>query len=74
MQQRWFLSGGFTLLGLAFVAAASRRMTEGQGRSNDQGEESGDFKKLEKPIPLKVKGLAARGSLQFCHKGDHRGG
>jgi hypothetical protein len=58
MPQRWFVSGGLTLLGLALgTGAFAEDDARGKIEATIKAKNEAILKKLEKPIPLRVKGL-----------------
>ncbi len=58
MPQRWFVSGGLTLLGLAFAAGAfAEDDAKGKIEATIKARNEAILKQLEKPIPLRVKAL-----------------
>ncbi len=58
MPQRWFVSGGLTLLGLVLgTGAIPKDDAKGQIEATIKAKNEAILRKLEKPIPLRVKGL-----------------
>jgi hypothetical protein len=58
MPQRWFVCGGLTLLGLALgTAAFAEDDANGKIEVTIKAKNEAILKKLQKPIPLRVKGL-----------------
>jgi hypothetical protein len=75
MPQRWSVSGGLTLLGLALgTAAFAEDEAKGKTEATIKAKNEAILKKLEKPIPLRVKGLPLGEVLSYVTKATAEAG
>jgi len=75
MPQRWFVSGGLTLLGLALgTGAFAEDDAKGKIEATIKAKNEAILKKLAKPIPLWVKGLPLGEVLSYVTKATTNAG
>jgi len=75
MPQRWFVSGGLTLLGLALgTRAFAEDDAKGKTEATIKAKNEAILKKLEQPIPLRVKGLPLGEVLSYVTKATTEAG
>ena len=75
MPQRWFVFGGLTLLGLVFFAGAfPKDDAKGKIEATLKAKNEAILKKLEKPIPLRFKGLPLGEVFRYITKATTEAG